>query len=115
MPTYLLLVTTDKTVPATEADRENAPDVQGWVQALDDAGRRVAGDPLMPAAQARTVRVRGGETLVTEGPFAEASEVIVGLDIVHCADVDEAIRVAAGHPMAWSNAIEVREFTSLEG
>lgn len=115
MPNYLLLITTDKAVAATEADRESAPDVEAWWHELNDAGRIVAGDPLMPAAQAQTVRVRGGKLLVTEGPFSEVSEVVVGVDIVTCEDMAEAVRVAAGHPMAWAGAIEVREFAQMPG
>lgn len=110
---YLLLITTDSTVPATDADRAQAPDVEAWWRGLDEAGRYVVGDPLVPASQAATVRVRGGKVHRTEGPFAEASEVVVGLDIVECADLDEAVQVAARHPMAWSNAIEVRQFAQM--
>ena len=53
-----------------------------------------------PPSAATTVRVRDGELLLTDGPFAETKEVIVGFDILECADLDEAIEVAAAHPMA---------------
>lgn len=114
MTKYLLLITTDTTVPASEEDRAQAPDVSAWVQRLQDSGSYVIGDPLVPAAQAATVRVRGGKVHRTEGPFAEANEVIVGLDIVECAGLEEAVEVAAGHPMAWNHAVEVRAFTTLD-
>jgi hypothetical protein len=114
MPKYLLLITTDTSVAATESDRENAPDVEAWWRGLTVAGRYVTGDPLQPAAKAATVRVRAGKVERTDGPFTEASEVIVGLDVVVCADMDEAVQVAAGHPMAWSNAVEVREFVAMD-
>src|SRR5690606_38465390 len=71
MPTYLLLITTDTTVPASEEDHQGAPDVEAWAQRLVDAGRYVTGDPLVPAAQAQTVRVRGGKIHRTDGPFTE--------------------------------------------
>jgi hypothetical protein len=57
---------------------------------------------LAPPSAATTVRVRGGEVLLSDGPFAETKEVIVGFDILECADLDEAIEVARGHPMAWT-------------
>jgi len=113
MPKYLLLITTDTTVPASEADREQAPDVEAWVQRLIDAGSYVTGDPLQPASEAATVRVRGGKVHRTDGPFAEASEIVAGLDVIEADTMDEAVRIAAGHPMAYSYAIEVREFTTL--
>ena len=69
---------------------------------------------LGPAAAATTVRVRGGELLVSDGPFAETKEVIVGFDILECADLDEAIEVARAHPMAWTGRLELRPFVDLE-
>lgn len=114
MPKYLLLITTDTTVPASEEDRSNAPDVEAWWRGLDDAGRYLIGDPLAPASQAATVRVRGGAVQRTDGPFTEASETIAGLDIIEADSLEDAVQAAAGHPMAWSHAVEVREFTPFE-
>jgi hypothetical protein len=54
------------------------------------------------------VRVRGGERLITDGPFAETREWIAGFDVIEAADLDEAIDIAAGHPMARFGRIEVR-------
>ncbi len=113
MPKYLLLITTDTTVPASEEDHQGAPDVEAWAQRLIDAGRYVTGDPLVPAAQAQTVRVRGGKIHRTDGPFTEAGEVIAGLDVIEADSLADAIEVAAWHPMAWTHAVEVREFTQL--
>lgn len=113
MPKYLLLITTDTTVPASDADRADAPDVEAWWRPIVDAGRYVTGDPLVPASQAATVRVRAGKVQRTEGPFTEAGEVIAGLDVIEADSLDEAVQVAAGHPMAWSNAVEVREFAAM--
>ena len=56
------------------------------------------GDRLRPATDATTVRVRNGEVLITDGPFAETKEQIGGFDVIECADLDEAIEVAARHP-----------------
>ena len=54
------------------------------------------------------MRVRDGETLVSDGPFAEAKEWIAGFDLVECADLDEVIEVAAKGPVSWFKTIEIR-------
>jgi hypothetical protein len=104
---YLMFVCTD-TEP--ETDESRIPDVNVWVAENDAAGRRLQGNELAPVAAATTVRVRGGELLLSDGPFAETKEVIVGFDILQCADLDEAIEVARAHPMAWAGRIELRPF-----
>ncbi|MHB1535005.1 MAG: YciI family protein [Acidimicrobiales bacterium] len=85
----------------------------GWVEEMDGRGVRLLGRQLDLPETAVTVRVRHGETLVTDGPFAETKEFIAGFDILECADLDEAIEVAAKHPSSWFHKIEIRPF--LEG
>lgn len=92
----------------SEADKQNAPDVEAWWHATNDAGKYVMGDRLRPPAEAVSVRVRGGETLLSEGPFAEGGECVMGFDILECANLEEAIEVAKGHGMAHGGFIEVR-------
>jgi len=104
---YMMFVCTD-TEP--ETDESQIPDIEAWVADNDAAGRRLEGNVLAPVTSATTVRVRGGELLVTDGPFAETKEVIVGFDILECADLDEAIEVARTHPMAYSGRMELRAF-----
>ena len=58
------------------------------------------------------LRVRDGETLLSDGPFIETKEFIAGIDVVSCADRQQAIEVAAAHPLARYHAIEVRPFYS---
>jgi hypothetical protein len=108
---YMMFVCTD-TEP--ETDESRIPDIEAWVADNDAAGRRVEGSVLGPAAAATTVRVRGGELLISDGPFAETKEIIVGFDILDCADLDEAIEVARAHPMAWSGRLELRPFVDLD-
>ncbi|HTU30747.1 MAG TPA: YciI family protein [Solirubrobacteraceae bacterium] len=94
-------------------DREASTPRMGidqWVEESDRAGTRLLGRPLDPPETAATVRVRGGETLLSDGPFAEAKEYVAGFDIVDCADLDEAIELAANHPVAAFGAVEVRPF-----
>ncbi|BCY05338.1 YciI family protein [Actinoplanes sp. L3-i22] len=103
---YMMFVCTD-TAPETELE---APDIFKWVAENDENGRRVAGNQLVGPEAATTVRVRGGELLLSDGPFAETKEVIVGFDILECADLDEAIEVARAHPMAWHGRLELRPY-----
>lgn len=81
-----------------------------WADELDAAGIRLDGDELSPYHSATTVRVRGGEVLLADGPFAETKEVIAGYDIIDCADIKEAIEIAARHPVAENGLIEIRPY-----
>ena len=67
-------------------------------------GVSIAGDRLRPPEDARTVRVRGDDAIVTDGPFTESKEWIAGYDVIECADLDEAIEIASKHPMARAGA-----------
>ncbi|MGW4943075.1 YciI family protein [Actinoplanes sp. NPDC004185] len=108
---FMMFVCTD-TEP--ETDETLVPDIETWVAENDAAGRRVEGSVLGSPAAATTVRVRGGDLLVSDGPFAETKEVIVGFDILECADLDEAIEVARKHPMAYGGRLELRPFVDLD-
>ncbi|MFR9778223.1 YciI family protein [Micromonospora sp. MS34] len=69
------------------------------------------GHALYPTATATTVRVsggKGGEVLTTDGPYAETKEALTGFYLLECADLDEAVKVAATIPAAWAGAVEVR-------
>jgi hypothetical protein len=68
----------------------------------------VSGAELQPIATATTVRVRDGETLVTDGPFAELKESIGGYFVLECGSLDEACEWAAKIPGARHGAVEVR-------
>jgi hypothetical protein len=107
---YMMFVCSD-TEP--ETDESRVPDINVWVADNDAAGRRVTGNVLASPSAATTVRVRGGEVLLSDGPFAETKEVIVGFDILECADLDEAIAVAAAHPMAHNGRLELRPYADL--
>lgn len=77
---------------------------------MDGRGVRVQGHELAGVHDATTIRVRGGEVVIADGPFAEAKELIAGFDILNCADLDEAMEVAAKHPVARLGALELRPF-----
>jgi hypothetical protein len=111
MTRYMMLVCTD---PADEP-REFArvEPVEPWATEMSSRGVRLFGSELEPPGSARTVRGKDPRAIVTDGPFAETNEQIVGFDVLECADLDEAIEVAAGHPMARAGIVEVRPFRSL--
>jgi hypothetical protein len=101
----------------SDADPDPRPEADGEIyQWLDDvANKRITGDRLRPVGDAKTIRMRGGRRMITDGPFAETKETILGFDILECASMDEAIEIAAKHPMARAGRIELRPFWPFEG
>lgn len=111
---YMLLVCWDaeRMDAQTEPEPGEAEDEEGfpWLDDLRARGIWVTGDQLAPPRRARSVRVRRGEKLVTDGPFAETKEVVGGFDIIECGSLEEAVEIAAAHPLAEIGTIEVRPF-----
>jgi len=106
---YMLLICHTEGEDVGPDDGTGMP-IEQWVEEHDRRGVRLDGERLVDAADATTVRVRGGEVLLTDGPFADTKERMVGYDILECANLDEAIEVAAKHPMARAGMVEVRPF-----
>jgi hypothetical protein len=79
-----------------------------YVDTLQKTGRLIVTHPLQSAATAATVRIRGGERLVTDGPFAETKEQIGGFFLIEAQDFSEAVHIAAEWPSARIGSIEVR-------
>ncbi len=109
---YLLLVCWDaeKMDAQTEPDPTDAPDEESfpWLDDLQARGIRITGDQLAPPRRARSVRVRDGKAIVTDGPFTETKEAVGGFDLIECGSLEEAVEIAAGHPVAEIGTIEVR-------
>lgn len=103
---YLMFVCVDP--DHRDEDVAAAPDIDSWLAKAESS--RIIGERLRPPAEARTVRVRGGERLVTDGPYTESREWIAGFDVLECDSFDEAVELAAAHPMAYRGRIEVRAF-----
>ena len=111
---YLLLICADESVRLTSEEEAAATSGIGpWVAEMDGRGVRLQGNRLRPVSDATTVRIRGNEVLIADGPFAETKEQIAGYDIIECADLEEAIEVASKHPVARFGVIEVRPFWPL--
>jgi hypothetical protein len=108
---YMAFVAGDG-LPAREDVTVMQREIPGYIEEMEARGVRLAGRPLDLPPTAVTVRVRDGETLVTDGPFVEAKEFIAGFDLFDCADLDEVIEVAAKAPVAWFMAFEIRPFTA---
>lgn len=111
---YLLLVCwgTDSMNAQTEPgqDDDTEPESFPWLDDVQGRGIWVTGDQLAPPRRARSVRVRDGKTMVTDGPFVETKEAVGGFDIIECDSLEEAVEIAAGHPVAQVGTIEVRPF-----
>ena len=102
---YMMFVATDPEAEPFVAAEDTIGD---WVADVDARGVHVFGERLRPVQDATLVRVRGGELLVTDGPFTESKEWIAGFDVLDCRDLDEAIEIAGRHPMARFGRIELR-------
>jgi hypothetical protein len=108
---YMMLVCTDETIDLPPEEKAMiGPEAQAWVKEMEGRGVRLQGQELATVQDATTIRVRAGEVLVADGPFAETKEQIAGFDILECADLDEAMEVAAKHPVARFGALELRPF-----
>jgi hypothetical protein len=83
---------------------------RAWDAETDARGVKLGGGGLRPAREARTVRVRDGEVLVTDGPFAETKEQVAGLNTLCCASLPEVIEIVSRHPIASIGACELRPF-----
>lgn len=105
---YVLLICDDETVSPTNEELGADPVHQAWAADLERRGAELGGMRLRPVVDATTVKVREGETLVSDGPFAETKDFVGGIVIVECANLDEAIEIAAGHPYAHWGGVEIR-------
>ena len=83
-------------------------------EGLRQGGQLVAAEALQPTETAKTVRVRAGKTVITDGPFAETKELLAGFYLIEAGTFDEALQIAARIPPAREGSIEVRPVRQLE-
>jgi hypothetical protein len=100
---YMLLICGDESAAAHAEDG-----CGGWTEEMQRRGVLRGGAGLRPPDDATTVRVREDSVLLSDGPFAETREQIGGFCLIECADLDEAIDIAAKHPAAGYGTIEIR-------
>ena len=106
---YLCLVYLEKDKWHAVPDRECANCGEG----LRNGGQLLAAEPLYPVETATTVRVRGGQLSVTDGPFAETKEQLAGFYLIEARDLNDAIQIASRIPPAREGSIEVRPVREL--
>ena len=108
---YLLSIIEDESRFATMTPEDGPRIMEAYGefgQQVEAAGVFVAGAGLEPSSTATTVRVRDGERLITDGPFAETKEQLGGFYLLDCESLDEAVELAARIPGAVTGAVEVR-------
>ena len=116
MPQYMMLIYGPADGgPGPEELAAEFPRWAQFTQELKDAGLLVAGDPLQGVEVATTVRVRDGETQITDGPFAETKENLGGYYLVEAPDLDTVLEYAARVPNVHYGSIEVRPLMDLSG
>lgn len=116
---YLLLVYMDEpawaALPATDKDRVFA-ECGAYAEEMTKTGNFLGGSPLQPSTTARTIRRVRGESLITDGPFAETKEVLAGYVLVEARDMDEAVALGARFPgLKVGVTIEVRPINDRAG
>ena len=110
---YMLLLYSAPDAGPTPGTPEQAAEMKEWfafTDAVAQAGALVSGEPLQGSDSATTVRVRNGETVTTDGPFAESKEHIAGFYIINAEDLDAALAWADKVVAAIQHPIEVRPF-----
>ena len=114
MPKYLLLLYANE--PDAKEREERDAELLAWHRFTDsvrEAGLLLGADRLHPVDSATTVRVRDGETEITDGPFAVTKEYLGGYFLLECADLDEALEQAVRVPLARYGSVEVRPVAEM--
>ena len=99
------------TLSEEQAQAERAAEIPKWNALFEElmaGGHWLDGQELDDPAAAKTIRVRDGERIVTDGPYAETKEQIGGFFLIEAADLDEAIGIAAKVPVAERASVEIR-------
>ena len=109
---YLLLLYQDEKL--IDMSPEEMAKWEAFTKEVTAAGVYEDGRALQPVSTATTVRVRDGETVTTDGPFAETKEQLGGFYLLNCKDLDEAIVYAAKIPLAPTGSVEVRPVMEFE-
>ena len=107
---YLLLAYVDEKAMgiSPEEDAEMERKIVSWVRETTDRGVRLMGSLLCLEDEAATLRLSGGELMISDGPFAETKEQLAGFEVLECSNIDEAIEVASRHPGMENGVVELR-------
>jgi hypothetical protein len=108
---YLLMIYCDENAWEHMSPEEQGTAFEGYNKLttnLSTSSKLGASDALQPTSTATVVRVRGGEVLTTDGPYAETKEQLGGFYLVDAANLDEAVQWAAQVPVYGNMAVEIR-------
>lgn len=108
---YLILIYVDPATYEGVSEAESETEMNEYYAlgpSFRERGWDVSGEALQPVATATTVRLRDGQYLVTDGPFAETKEHLGGYYLIDCADLDEALEFARRVPDVKRGSIEIR-------
>lgn len=115
---YLALLYGDEKAAENDTPAEQQAELEAYFAFNAHAKSKGAfrgGEALMPSTTAKSVRVRDGETLVTDGPYAETREVLGGFYLLECDTEEEALELAARIPAAKNGTVEVRPIMVIPG
>jgi hypothetical protein len=112
---YVVLIYTEERNEPTEpaAVRPMMAEYSDYTRMLRERGHLLAGEALQPTSTATTVRVRDGQTMTTDGPFAETKEALGGFYLIEAADLDEALELSGRCPGAKWGSVEVRPIVTF--
>ena len=116
---YAILIYDENTVnpdpnPDPAAWGQVMAEYNAFTKAINDAGINLGGEALLPAPMATTVQVKDGQTVTTDGPFAETKEGLGGFYVLECKDLDDALAWAAKCPGSWYGKVEVRPVMTFD-
>jgi hypothetical protein len=97
-----------------EANPDEDREREAWDDEMDARGILVGGGVLKSPRSSTTLKVRDGQLLITDGPFAETKEQIAGYSVLECTDLDQAIEVASRHPTARFGSFELRPCLAVD-
>ena len=112
---YMLLIYDNENANLPESERSTMEEWFSYTQAMRESGVYLGGDPLHRTPEASSVRVRDGERMITDGPFAETTEQLGGYYMVEVETKEQAIEWAARCPGARHGTIEVRQVMVIPG
>ncbi|NMG34220.1 YciI family protein [Azoarcus sp. TTM-91] len=111
---YLCLVYSDEKLIHSLPDSPEDVECQAYADSVAESGRMLAAEALQPVATAATVRMRGGQMSVVDGPFAETKEQLAGFYLIEARDMNEALQVAGNIPAVRVGCVEVRPVRTLQ-
>lgn len=111
---YLCLVYCDESLLHSLPDSPQDEECHAFAESVQNSGRLVAAQALQPVSSATTLRMRGGQLSITDGPFAETKEQLAGFYLIEARDLNEAIQIGSRIPPARVGSIEVRPVRELD-